>query len=79
MSHQLEKYRDYYLENDRVIFTASFHVKRGSCCGNFCRNCPFTKPHRRNNQNVAPEYKHLIEKKQKNMPLCIYVFENKIH
>ena len=40
---------DYYLENDRVIFTASFHIRRGSCCGNGCRHCPYTKPNTRGN------------------------------
>lgn len=43
---------DYYLENDRVIFTASFHIKRGSCCGNGCRHCPYTKPNTRGNTKL---------------------------
>jgi hypothetical protein len=25
----------------RTIFTAAFHLKRGYCCGNGCRHCPF--------------------------------------
>jgi hypothetical protein len=48
----IEHNRDYYLENDRVIFTAAFHVKRGSCCGNGCRHCPYTKPHKRGNTQL---------------------------
>jgi len=31
----------YYLENGRVVFTALFHLERGTCCGNKCRHCPF--------------------------------------
>lgn len=23
------------------VFTADFHRKRGKCCGNMCRHCPF--------------------------------------
>jgi hypothetical protein len=34
--------KDYYLdEKGDAVFTAAFHLKRGSCCGNDCRHCPF--------------------------------------
>lgn len=56
MSHQLEKYKDYYLENDRVIFTADFHLRRGSCCGNGCRHCPYEPKHKRNNTIKQKQY-----------------------
>ena len=63
MSHQLEKYKDYYLENDRVIFTASFHLNRGSCCGNGCRHCPYEPKYKRNNKNLKKmqNFDNLIE------------------
>ncbi len=32
---------DYYLEGTAVVFTASYHLRRGSCCGNGCRHCPY--------------------------------------
>ncbi len=32
---------DYYLENGLLVMTAAYHKKRGSCCGNQCRWCPF--------------------------------------
>jgi hypothetical protein len=32
---------DYYKENQFYIFTAWSHLKRGSCCGNNCRHCPY--------------------------------------
>jgi len=32
---------DYYLENNNYVFKAFFHLKRGSCCGNGCRHCPY--------------------------------------
>jgi hypothetical protein len=32
---------DYYSENENVVFTAAYHLKRGTCCGNGCRHCPF--------------------------------------
>jgi hypothetical protein len=34
---------DSYIDNDgRVVFTAAYHLRRGHCCGNGCRHCPFT-------------------------------------
>ncbi|WKZ58615.1 MAG: DUF5522 domain-containing protein [Cyclobacteriaceae bacterium] len=33
---------DYYLENGKVVFTASYHLKRGYCCQSGCRHCPYT-------------------------------------
>jgi len=33
---------DYYLNEDGyLVFTASFLLKRGYCCGNGCRHCPY--------------------------------------
>lgn len=32
---------DYYLENGNYVFTELFHKKRGHCCGNMCRHCPY--------------------------------------
>lgn len=32
---------DYYIENDNYVFKTWFHLKRGSCCGNACRHCPY--------------------------------------
>ena len=34
--------RDYYLENDVMVFTASYLERRDYCCGNGCRHCPYT-------------------------------------
>ncbi len=31
----------YYNEHRNVVFTATYHLQRGSCCGNGCRHCPF--------------------------------------
>ena len=32
---------DYYFENGLMVLTAYFLSKRGYCCGNSCRNCPY--------------------------------------
>ncbi len=36
-----EEEPDYYMEGRFFIFTASFHRKRGFCCGSGCRHCPW--------------------------------------
>ncbi|MFT4875876.1 MAG: hypothetical protein ACI8S2_000606, partial [Bacteroidia bacterium] len=33
---------DYYMNGDGLlVFTAAYHLKRGKCCGNKCKHCPF--------------------------------------
>ncbi|HPW61838.1 MAG TPA: DUF5522 domain-containing protein [Cyclobacteriaceae bacterium] len=32
---------DYYMENGLMAFTASYHLRRGFCCKNKCRHCPY--------------------------------------
>jgi Family of unknown function (DUF5522)/Cysteine-rich CWC len=36
------KKEDYYVdENGNLVFTAAYHLNRGTCCGNGCRHCPY--------------------------------------
>jgi hypothetical protein len=32
---------DYYFESGLLVLTAQYHLRRGTCCGNACRHCPF--------------------------------------
>jgi hypothetical protein len=32
---------DFYVENGLMVLTERYHLKRGSCCGNGCRHCPY--------------------------------------
>ena len=34
---------DYYFENGLMVLTAHFLKKRGYCCKNDCRHCPYSK------------------------------------
>jgi hypothetical protein len=34
---------DYYFENGLMVLSAHFLKKRGYCCGNGCRHCPYTE------------------------------------
>jgi Family of unknown function (DUF5522) len=54
--------KHYYLEGERVIFTALFHSQRGQCCGNGCRHCPYNPKHKKGNKILAKEFGHLKEK-----------------
>jgi hypothetical protein len=32
---------DYYFEQELMVFTARYHLRRGYCCDQGCRNCPY--------------------------------------
>ena len=34
---------DYYIENDKYVFTEKYHLKRGKCCKSKpkCKHCPY--------------------------------------
>ncbi|HVE58063.1 MAG TPA: DUF5522 domain-containing protein [Pyrinomonadaceae bacterium] len=34
---------DFYFENGLMVLTALYLKKRGYCCGNGCRHCPYLK------------------------------------
>ncbi|MBS1950828.1 MAG: uncharacterized protein OJF59_000511 [Cytophagales bacterium] len=40
---ELKEDEDFYLEKGLVVFTEKYHLKRGYCCQNGCRNCPYKK------------------------------------
>ncbi len=37
----LAKAGDFYLEAGRMVFTATYHLRRGYCCASRCRHCPY--------------------------------------
>jgi hypothetical protein len=34
---------DYYLDHGLMVLTARYHLRRGYCCDQGCRHCPFEK------------------------------------
>lgn len=32
---------DYYIDGPNMVFTATYLLKRGTCCGSGCRHCPY--------------------------------------
>jgi hypothetical protein len=43
---------DFYYENGYRVFTESFHVNRGTCCGNGCRHCPYEPIHKKGTKTL---------------------------
>nr|WP_229321430.1 DUF5522 domain-containing protein [Larkinella knui] len=33
----------YYNEQGYIVFTKEYHLKRGYCCKNGCKHCPYQK------------------------------------
>ena len=48
------KEEDYYInDHGKKVFTESYHLRRGFCCGSGCKHCVFEPKHERGNKNVA--------------------------
>jgi len=42
MSKNREEHEEYYIDaKGRWVFTALYHEKRGYCCGEACKHCPY--------------------------------------
>ncbi len=41
----------YYSEDGYKVFTEAYHTKRGYCCKNDCRHCPYRVKKRERNNN----------------------------
>ncbi|MGI9178243.1 MAG: DUF5522 domain-containing protein [Pirellulales bacterium] len=51
---------DFYYENGLLVYTATFHLKRGVCCGSGCRHCPYEPRHTEGSRNLGPEPKGVV-------------------
>ncbi len=40
-NNDLQEGEDFYMENGYRVMTEKFLVKRGYCCSNGCRHCPY--------------------------------------
>ena len=47
----------YYDDQGRVVMTESYHLRRGECCGNGCKNCPYEPNHTKGNTKSQTIYK----------------------
>lgn len=44
---------DYIIEDGLLVFTKEYHLKRGFCCKNGCKHCPY--PIQNKMDNVNPD------------------------
>jgi hypothetical protein len=44
---------DFYFEGGLMVLTACFLEKRGYCCGNGCRHCPYPKDDQSRNSSSS--------------------------
>ncbi len=42
---------DYIIEDGLLVFTREYHLKRGFCCKNGCKHCPYPIHNELNNVN----------------------------
>ncbi|MCX8080053.1 MAG: DUF5522 domain-containing protein [Bacteroidia bacterium] len=47
----LEPDEYYYNEQGFIVFTEKYHLKRGYCCGNGCKHCPYKPKNKSEKQN----------------------------
>lgn len=48
---------DFYREGAVMVFTARFLARRGYCCGNGCRHCPYEFEKEKRGDEVAVQPK----------------------
>lgn len=48
-------------EQGRVVFTEAWHLKRGYCCGNGCRHCPYGHRNVPSEKTGAPFFDKVYE------------------
>lgn len=41
-----------YIEDGKTVFTEAYHLRRGHCCGNKCRHCPYWPKYQQGNTKV---------------------------
>ncbi len=47
---ELDKEDYYYSDEGYIVFTEKYHLKRGYCCDNNCKHCPFKKNKKKMNE-----------------------------
>ena len=65
----LNEGEDFYLNEDgNMVFTAAYHLKRGYCCKNGCKHCPWNYQENKgartvkiNKQNITLEKIYLMD------------------
>ena len=43
LREMISQSQDFYYENGYKVMTEQYHLKRGYCCKNKCRHCPYER------------------------------------
>ncbi len=44
--------KDFYWDEGKMVMTEEYHKKRGYCCGNRCKHCPFSPKYIKTNKKL---------------------------
>lgn len=61
-SDEKEEGVDFYMENGYRVMTEYFLVKRGYCCSNGCRHCPYSPKAQKGNTRLREDVKRRYSK-----------------
>lgn len=67
----------YYMDGERVVFTALFHIQRGQCCGNGCRHCPYDPKHKKGKVVLSEEFSKFQDMDLKDIEKQLKELQNK--
>ncbi len=51
----LVEHEDYYLDHGLMVLTARYHLRRGYCCEQGCRHCPYPEAPKENRKPEAAD------------------------
>lgn len=52
-NHGKLKEDEYYItDNGLFVFTETYHIRRGYCCGLKCKHCPYNPKFQKGNKNI---------------------------
>ena len=56
MNSKLTKEDYYFNKEGLMVFTEKYHLKKGECCGNKCKHCPYNYKNvkKDNNKGLQP-------------------------
>jgi 2-iminoacetate synthase ThiH len=54
--YDLKEGKHFYIEEEKVVFTHQYHIQRGYCCGNGCKNCAFIPKNKKGNTIINKKF-----------------------
>ncbi len=52
---QLVENEDYYIARGLMVLTARYHLRRGYCCDQGCRHCPYSKTQKEDHRSEVED------------------------